>query len=89
MTDQDDTLFDFPCEFPIKIMGKASDEFEVAVYGIVRKHFTGIAQDALKSRPSADGKYLAITVTVTAHSRAQLDAVYIELNNHELVIMTL
>lgn len=89
MTDKDDSLFDFPCKFPIKIMGKTSDEFEVAVYSIVRKHFKDLAQDALRSRSSSDGKYLAITVTVTAHSREQIDNAYIELNQHHLVLMTL
>lgn len=89
MSEQDDTLFNFPCDFPIKIMGHANDEFEVAVLTIIRKHFPNISETALNLRESKEGKYLSVTVTVTADSREQLDAVYLELNAHHTVIMTL
>ena len=82
------TYFKFPCSFPIKIMGLNTGEFEQAVRAIVQKHVTaGPVEYA--NQPSSGGKYLSITATFTATSREQLDALYRELNAHELVVMTL
>jgi putative lipoic acid-binding regulatory protein len=69
-------------------MGQKSDAFEKAVSDIILKHLQGIAV-VYDSRPSGTGKYLAITATFTVASKAQLDAIYQELNDHELVVMTL
>jgi putative lipoic acid-binding regulatory protein len=69
-------------------MGQKNDAFEKAVREIIAKHLPGIAVQ-YDSRPSGTGKYLAITATFTATGREQLDALYRELNNHELVVMTL
>jgi len=82
-------LMTFPCEFPIKVVGKKSDQFEVEVFGIIRKYFTSIAPDALQVRPSKNNNYLAITVNVTAQSQQQLDDMYRELSACDLVIMAL
>ncbi|MEK6742366.1 MAG: DUF493 domain-containing protein [Nitrospirota bacterium] len=82
------TCMEFPCSFPLKVMGQKSDAFEKAVRGILSRHLPGIAVE-YESRPSGTGKYLAITATFTATSREQLDALYRELNAHELVVMTL
>lgn len=82
------SCFTFPCSYPLKVLGQKSDEFEKAVRDILQKHLQGIAI-AYDSRPSGTGKYLAITATFTATSKAQLDAIYLELNDHELVVMTL
>ena len=89
MTDKDDTLFEFPCEFPIKVMGKATDEFEFEVTQIIRKHVTDLGESAIKRRESAQSNYAALTVTITATSREQLDAIYIDLTASEHVLMAL
>ncbi len=78
----------FPCLFPLKVMGLNSDAFISEVLAIFRKHLQ-IAEFTYSSRPSSNGKYLSITVTFTAVSQYQLNMVYQELNNHELVVMTL
>jgi uncharacterized protein len=79
---------EFPCSFPLKIMGQKSEAFESAVREILSRHL----QDGpveYTQRPSGSGKYLAITATFMATSKDQLDAIYQELNDHELVVMTL
>ncbi|HLF25229.1 MAG TPA: DUF493 domain-containing protein [Anaerolineae bacterium] len=86
---QDETLFEFPCAFPLKAIGAGADDFEALVVSIVRRHVPDLGADAATSRPSAGGKYLAVTVTFIADSKAQLDALYQELNRHERVVMTL
>ncbi|MDT8281352.1 MAG: DUF493 domain-containing protein [Gammaproteobacteria bacterium] len=83
------TLLEFPCEFPIKAMGLACDELEIAVIEIVNRHVENLCEGSLKMRPSKTGKYVSITVTVTAHSKAQLDAIYMDLTACEHVTMAL
>lgn len=82
-------LFNFPCDFPIKAMGKAGDNFEAIVLEIVRKHCADLAEGAVKIRPSKGDKFLAVTITIRAHSKQQLDNIYQELSSHECVMMVL
>ncbi|MBD3670535.1 MAG: DUF493 domain-containing protein [Gammaproteobacteria bacterium] len=84
-----ETNFEFPCEFPIKAMGHNQPGFEALVVGIVRKHAPELSEGAVTSRPSKGDKWLSVTVTITAQSKAQLDAIYLELNDHDDVVMTL
>jgi putative lipoic acid-binding regulatory protein len=84
-----DSLFQFPCVFPIKVMGKNTDELYPVVSAIMEKHVPGLNGVIFESRLSSRDKYLSITVTFTAQSRAQLDAIYLDLNRHEMVLMTL
>jgi putative lipoic acid-binding regulatory protein len=85
----DDTLLRFPCDFPIKIMGPATDEFRSLALGIVTRHFGALAASQLEERPSSGGKYLSLTCTVRAESKAQLDAVYGELTSCRQVLVAL
>ena len=85
----EESLLTFPCEFPVKIMGCASENFEADVVAIVRKHAPDLSAAAISNRPSGKGNYIAITVTVNATSKEQLDNIYLELNGHESVVMTL
>jgi putative lipoic acid-binding regulatory protein len=52
----DDTLLEFPCDFPIKIMGAATDEFRSLAIGIVARHFGPLAAGSIEERPSSCGK---------------------------------
>ena len=83
------TIWEFPCDFPIKVMGKATPEFEVFVLTTIRRHIPGLRENAIELRPSKKGNYLAITVTVHAQSKEQLDAIYQELTANDLVLMAL
>jgi putative lipoic acid-binding regulatory protein len=85
----EETLLTFPCEFPIKIMGRVGENFEADVVAIVRKHAPDLTEAAISSRPSGKGNYIAVTVTVNATSKEQLDTIYLELNAHESVVMML
>jgi putative lipoic acid-binding regulatory protein len=89
MTENTDSLLIFPCEFAIKAFGAASDEFETTVLGIIIKHVPNLSENAIRSRPSKDGKYLALTITIHAKSQDQLDDIYRELSSNPLVLMAL
>jgi putative lipoic acid-binding regulatory protein len=84
-----DTLFEFPCEFPLKVMGRRTDDFRSLVVGIVQKHAGAIDASKIEERPSKDGTYLSLTCTFTAQSREQLDALYRELTSCERVMVVL
>jgi putative lipoic acid-binding regulatory protein len=86
---QNESPIQFPCEFPIKVVGKANDEFEIFALGTIRKHFPDLKEDSLRIRKSAESHYMAITVNVIATSKEQLDALYQELSGTKLVIMAL
>jgi putative lipoic acid-binding regulatory protein len=82
-------VWDFPCEFPIKVVGKTNPEFEIFVLTTVRKHVPDLREDCIELRPSKEGAYLAITVKVIATSKEQLDAIYRDLSASALVSMVL
>lgn len=84
-----DTLFEFPCDFPLKVMGRHSDDFRSLVLGIVRKHAGEIDAENIEERPSKDGNYLSLTCTLRAQSKEQLDALYRELTSCEKVLIVL
>ncbi len=88
-SDQDATAFEFPCEFPIKAMGLASDDFDALVVGIVVRHVGDITEGAVAVRPSRNGKYVSVTVTFEAQDKDQLDDLYRELSGHERILMVL
>ncbi len=84
-----ETLLEFPCDFPVKAMGLACDEFEIAVIAIINRHVDDLGEGAVRMKPSKNGKYLAITITVVAQSKQQLDAIYMELTACEHVSIAL
>ena len=79
----------FPCSFPIKVMGKASEAFELKVVEIVRRHAPDLGEGAVRTQLSRNGNFVSVTVTLQAKSREQLDALYRELTADEEILMVL
>ncbi len=86
---EEESLLEFPCDFSIKAMGKAEPEFDLLVVQLIRKHAPDIHEGSVKSRPSKGGKWVSVTVTLRAESKAQLDAIYMDLTAHEKIVMAL
>ena len=84
-----ETLFKFPCDFPLKVMGRRTDDFRSLVVGIVQKHVGVVDPSNIEERPSKDGNYLSLTCTFSAQSKDQLDALYRELTSCERVLIVL
>lgn len=82
-----DELLEFPCQFPFKVLGVSHPELADQVVAVLQQHAPG--DYSLKSRPSAKGNYLSITVTVTATSKEHLETMYQELGKLELVRVVL
>lgn len=85
----EDSLIPFPSAFPVKVMGLQVEGFEAAVVAVARQFDPGFDESAIERRPSSAGKYLGLTITVTATSRAQLDDLYRALSAHPLVKVVL
>ena len=84
-----DSLIDYPSQFPIKVMGLNADGFVHAVTLIARQFDPGFDAASVELRDSKAGKYLGVTITVTATSREQLDELYRTLSTHPMVKVVL
>lgn len=86
---EQETLLEFPCDFPLKVMGATRDGFAQAVVDVVRKHAPDFDAAKVEMRPSKAGNYLSVTCIVRATSKPQLDALYRELTAHPWVKIVL
>jgi putative lipoic acid-binding regulatory protein len=84
-----DSLIEYPSAFPIKVMGVHVEGFTEAVIEVVLRFDPCFDAGTVEKRPSSSGKYLGLTVTVTATSREQLDDLYRSLTSHPLVKVVL
>lgn len=84
-----DSLIEYPSDFPIKIMGAMQEQFAQTMVEVVQKHDPEFHAGKMEMRPSSKGNYLALTVTVRATSREQLDNLYRELSSHAMVKVVL
>ncbi len=88
MTEKE-SLLTFPCEFPIKMMGRTQDGFADAMLQIILRHVPEFDAATMEMKPSRKGNYISLTCTVMATSQAQLDDIYKEISKHPMVLMAL
>ncbi|HSV85563.1 MAG TPA: DUF493 domain-containing protein [Levilinea sp.] len=79
----------FPTAFPLKVIGPNEDDFETYVVRLVARHVPYLDSGNVSSRESSQGKYLSVTLTFIAESRAQVDAIYMDLTASERVVFVL
>ncbi|MGC8697734.1 MAG: YbeD family protein [Halothiobacillus sp.] len=84
-----ETLLEFPCEFPIKIMGPATADFDAEIRAIARVHVGEVPESAWRIRQSAKGNFVGMTLTFTATSKPQIDNLYRAITAHPDVKMCL
>ena len=89
MPEPQPSLIEYPSDFPIKIMGPTAEHFAQTIVVVVQQHDPGFDAATLEMRPSAKGNYLALTATVRATSRQQLDDLYRALSSHPMVKVVL
>jgi putative lipoic acid-binding regulatory protein len=82
-------LLEFPTAFPIKIMGLHQTGLRESVLQAVRQADPSFDTGTLEERSSREGRYLGLTVTVTATSQQQLDDLYRALGALPLVKVVL
>ena len=81
----DDDVFNFPCDYPIKIFGKDQPDFVSTVCNIIELHVGKLHKNQITSKVSSKGSYISLTVRIIATSRSQLDAINKSLQNCPMV----
>ena len=89
VTSEAPPLIEYPSRFPIKVMGVNDPALEQAIVDIALRFDPHYDRATLQLRPSSGGKYLGLTLSITATSREQLDALYLSLSSHPLVKVVL
>jgi putative lipoic acid-binding regulatory protein len=89
MSAEKDSLIDFPCDFPIKVMGKSHPEFVATITGVILQFDSAFDAASIETRPSSGGNYTGLTVTVRAQNREHLDDIYRALTGHPMVKVVL
>ena len=84
-----ESIIEYPCAFPIKVMGRTEPGFAQSIVDLVKRHAPDFDPGSVEMRVSRKSKYLSLTCTVQATSREQLDALYQALCDHPLVVMVL
>ncbi len=85
----DETLLEFPCDFPIKMMGRDTPEFRDLARELIEKYTGPLDNNAIQSTLSRNGRFISITATINAQSQQQLDDIYRAISAHEDVLMAL
>jgi uncharacterized protein len=84
-----ESLLEFPCDFPLKVMGRKSEDFRELVVRMVAAEAGPLDDASIRIRESRDGNFVALTIMVRTESQAQLDAIYRALSAHDQVLMVL
>lgn len=84
-----DSLITYPCAFPIKVMGAQVDGFVPALTQVARAFDPKFDASTIELRQSRGGRYLGVTLIITATSREQLDELYRTLSTHPMVKVVL
>lgn len=86
---KEEKLLDFPCDFPIKMMGREQPEFRDAAVALIERHTGKIRSDAIRTALSRNGNFLSVTIMIKAQSQQQLDDIYSDLTQHEEILVAL
>ena len=89
MTEERTTLLEFPCEFPVKIMGEAREGFAEAMLKVILHHAPDYIIASTEIKTSSTGKFVSLTCTINAVSQSQIDALYRDISSHPMVSMAL
>ncbi|MBB3214540.1 hypothetical protein FHW67_003858 [Herbaspirillum sp. Sphag1AN] len=81
----EESLIEYPSDFPIKVVGIMHDDFHDSIVELIVQHDPEFHSGKIEKRPSTQGNYLSLTVTIRATSREQLDNLYRALSSHEMV----
>lgn len=86
---EQETLIEFPCDFPIKVMGETHDTFSDTIVDVIRVHSPEFDATRVEMRASSGGRYISLTCYVYVTSKPQLDDIYRALTSHPSVKVVL
>ena len=87
--DQEPPRIEFPCDYPIKVMGTAGGAFQQEVLEVIHRHARPVSEDKVTERASAKGNYVSVTVIIEATGEEQLNTIFRELMDRESVKIVL
>ena len=85
----EESVIEFPCDFPIKMMGRDTPEFRLMARTLIEKHVGPVADGQIQVNLSGKGNFVSVTVTITATSQQQLDDIYRDVSGNDDVLMAL
>jgi len=85
----EESAIEFPCDFPIKMMGRDTPEFRATARELIEGHVGPVAEETIQMNLSGKGNFVSVTVTITATSQQQLDDIYRDVSGHDDVLMAL
>ncbi|MCP4302125.1 MAG: DUF493 domain-containing protein [Gammaproteobacteria bacterium] len=85
----EESVLEFPCDFPIKMMGRDTPEFRATARALVENHAGHVADSAMQVALSRKGHFVSVTITIRATSQQQLDDIYNDVSSHDDVLMAL
>ena len=80
---------EFPCHYPIKVIGDAGDGFADLVIDIVRRHAPDLDVTTLAMRDSSNGRFVSVQLAIRATGVEQLQAIHLDLRASGRVHMVL
>ncbi|HVE11675.1 MAG TPA: DUF493 family protein [Paraburkholderia sp.] len=89
MSPEKESLIEYPCDFPIKVMGKSHPDFAATIVAVIQQFDSAFDPAQVETRPSSGGNYTGLTVTVRALDREHLDSIYRALTGHPMVKVVL
>ena len=89
MAEQEPPKIEFPCEYPIKVLGRSVDTFESVIFDVFERHAPGFDQETITVKASSKGTFTSITITITATGKEQLEALHQDLMATGLVQMVI
>jgi putative lipoic acid-binding regulatory protein len=84
-----ETLIEFPCYFPIKVMGEVHDEFTSTVIEIIKQKNGKFDPSTIEMKGSSEGRYISLTCFVYVTSKPELDDIYRSLSSHPMIKVVL
>lgn len=84
-----ESLLEFPCQFPVKMMGRDQKSFRAAAIELIERHAGKVNDEAISMSMSRNGNFVSITITIEAKSQDQLDSIYNDLSSHEEILVAL
>ena len=88
-TEEAPPKIEFPCLYPIKVIGHAVDDFEASVLATIERHTGALDPDLIQVKPSKQSNYLSVTVTIAATGEQQLQSIFTDLKEIESVKLVL
>jgi uncharacterized protein len=89
VSEQEPPQIEFPCDYPIKVLGAAHPQLHAHVLSVMESHAPGFDQANITIRDSSKGSWQSITVVITATGKPQLEAIFAELKTSSRVKMVL